>query len=412
MIVAAGGCDRGGPGKANANSQRATGARIEVQPDVVDMGRVLVGDEPQASVQLVNTGVETARLLQCKTSCKCTAADCPAGQEIAPGESTRITLSLKPDRPSALKQQVTFMFQDHDPLPVSVVAEVIARVSADPPTLHPESNADGRFVLRANDGEAFRVLGATPALLVETGPGAAEQELAIVWDRWDGNARVLTLDLDHPKVKQVKVGLGQTMRDPTRPAGPSSIYDALAVAVKRGDMETLRNEIGDLTVPREKNSLLVRAARWGNAEAIDILLDAGADVNGGSDAANTPLMWAVQSGRVEPLRRLIKRGADVNARDENQGTALTWAAGPMGGHVATISTLVGAGAEVDVADISGMTPLMWAARWGEPTRVQALLTAGADLTLRDHEGRTAIDHAKARSGPEAEAIVELLLSVR
>src|SRR6185295_4303611 len=55
------------------------------------------------------------------------------------------------------------------------------------------------------------------------------------------------------------------------------------------------------------------AAEAGNADAINALLNAGADVNAKeSENGQTPLIFAASAGNVDAMKALIKHGADVN----------------------------------------------------------------------------------------------------
>jgi ankyrin repeat protein len=78
------------------------------------------------------------------------------------------------------------------------------------------------------------------------------------------------------------------------------------------------------------------------------------------------------------------------------------------GDIATVQVLLSAGAEVNVRDKNGMTPLMWAARWGDTPRVEALVEAGGKVDARDTNGRTALDWARSRAGGTADQTIELL----
>ena len=58
--------------------------------------------------------------------------------------------------------------------------------------------------------------------------------------------------------------------------------------------------------------------------------------------------------------------------------------------------LIFAGADVNAKNVESETPLMKAARRGSVECVQALLKRGADSTVRDNEGKSAL--ALAREG--------------
>jgi hypothetical protein len=64
------------------------------------------------------------------------------------------------------------------------------------------------------------------------------------------------------------------------------------------------------------------------------------------------------------------------------------------GHVALVTKLAQS-ADLNAADRSGQTPLIAAARAGQLEMVQVLLNQGASVTVRDWQGRNALDWAKA-----------------
>jgi peptidoglycan/LPS O-acetylase OafA/YrhL len=98
------------------------------------------------------------------------------------------------------------------------------------------------------------------------------------------------------------------------------------------------------------------AARAGDLDAIERHLAVGAAVNGlDPERGGTPLAWAAVSGRAEAVELLVKRGADVNAVDQSGGTALQGAA--FLGHENVVDVLLRNGANVNAANRRGETPL-------------------------------------------------------
>jgi ankyrin repeat protein len=59
----------------------------------------------------------------------------------------------------------------------------------------------------------------------------------------------------------------------------------------------------------------------GQAGAVRILLEAGADSNKGNSYGSTPLHWATVDGRVDIVSILVAGGADPTARRSDGKTA-------------------------------------------------------------------------------------------
>lgn len=125
---------------------------------------------------------------------------------------------------------------------------------------------------------------------------------------------------------------------------------------------------------------LMYAALYSDAEAVRMLLDAGADVNSRNDAGATALMWAVDD--VETVRLLIDAGADTNARSDDGRTPLLVAAGRRRAH-SVVELLLKHGAEpsVTVPSYRGLvTPLRQAAESGDETVMKLLIEHGANVS--------------------------------
>jgi uncharacterized protein len=135
-----------------------------------------------------------------------------------------------------------------------------------------------------------------------------------------------------------------------------------------------------------------------------VLLDHGADVARAVRDGETPLMAAARSGNQEAVQLLLERGSDPNAAETLGGqTALMWAAAE--GHLEIVNALLGAGADPNLKartseltkrsmrtdfPSGGFTALMWAARDGEEDMVRRLVEAGADVNLTNGDGATAL----------------------
>ena len=65
--------------------------------------------------------------------------------------------------------------------------------------------------------------------------------------------------------------------------------------------------------------------RWGDEEAVKVLLHSGASVNAVGDGGWTPLFCALHSGSITILRALLHAGADPFIREEDGNTAAEYA---------------------------------------------------------------------------------------
>lgn len=132
--------------------------------------------------------------------------------------------------------------------------------------------------------------------------------------------------------------------------------------------------------------------------AVELLLDAGADMNLKSDEPVDPkrpritlLSCAVGTNDLNLMGILLAHGADINGAGED-GTTPLWSAVGWGG-ANTVLYLINKGSDVNRANDSGVTPLMIATACKDVPILQALLQHGAKLETTDKEGRTALMYA-------------------
>ena len=139
------------------------------------------------------------------------------------------------------------------------------------------------------------------------------------------------------------------------------------------------------------------------------MLAAGVDPNDPRQAVNageTPLMLAARAGRTDAVNVLADAGADVDARETWNGqSALMWAGAE--GHVPVVETLIARGADIRARSNSGATPLLFAVRKGSIGAVRALLAAGADVNESRPDGAAPLLVAVVNGH---EDLVDLLLA--
>jgi ankyrin repeat protein len=118
----------------------------------------------------------------------------------------------------------------------------------------------------------------------------------------------------------------------------------------------------------------------------------------------SPLMLAALRGYTDICIQLIAHDADVN----KPGWApLHYAA--TGAHLEVMRLLLESHAYIDAASPNGSTPLMMAAMYGNASAVKLLLEAGADSTLKNDLGLSALDFAqKAQKADSAEIIAAFI----
>jgi ankyrin repeat protein len=179
-------------------------------------------------------------------------------------------------------------------------------------------------------------------------------------------------------------------------------YDDFFVAIKRDDAAAitalLRRGFDPDTLNPQGLSGLYLALREPSLAAAVALIDwpkTNVEIRTAQD--ESPLMMAALKGQVEIVRKLIARGADVN----KPGWApLHYAA--TNGHLEIMELLLEQHAFIDAESPNGSTPLMMAAHYGSETAVKLLLDAGADATMRNQLGLSAIDFAN-RAGRKTAA---------
>ncbi|MBD3254170.1 MAG: hypothetical protein GF383_03715 [Candidatus Lokiarchaeota archaeon] len=140
---------------------------------------------------------------------------------------------------------------------------------------------------------------------------------------------------------------------------------------------------------------LMKVARHGYIDIANYLLEQGADIEVRSYEGHTPLLFAAYDGKNEMVQFLINRGANVNATNNLNWNAVMQAC--VQGYYDLVKVLIEAGSELHLIDEEkGATTLMLAAWSCSLKIVKLLLENGVDKTIKDKSGATASDLARSR----------------
>ena len=188
------------------------------------------------------------------------------------------------------------------------------------------------------------------------------------------------------------------------PASAGS-YDDFFLAIKRDDAQQVQSLLsrGFDVNTRDPQGLhgLFLAVRDESLKTIAVLLAwPKVDVEPRNEVDESPLMLASLRGLTQIAQLLIDKGADVN----KPGWApLHYAA--TKGHLDIMSLLLEHHAYIDASSPNETTPLMMAALYGTPSAVKLLLEAGADPSIKNALGLTALDFALSDKRTESAQII-------
>ncbi len=235
-----------------------------------------------------------------------------------------------------------------------------------------ESNAD----MNIRDEEGW------PALMVAAKSGRAE----IAWSLWKAGATTTFTD-----------NAGRSILWHAQNPAPS-----VSDGAKNQTVDVLQEAFNDALISLWEGDGYSSKWKAPTPDVVQALLEAGADANAADSEGRTVLMRACKHGQAEVVELLLKAEADVNTGNypnsagimtsgELGWTALMFAA--SGGHTDIACLLLDADANLTDSDYV-WTALMHAAGNVHPDVVRLLLGASADPNVADDEnGRTALMEA-------------------
>lgn len=195
--------------------------------------------------------------------------------------------------------------------------------------------------------------------------------------------------------------------------GKASMGHALVWAVSRGFEEEVRLLIQEkfnvdyIDTSREdcRQTALHRAAGGGFCSIISMLASAGANLEERSEGGATALLWAAYNGQTESVRLLADLGANIECRDDGGGGLFHAAAGTSSPGLVSLINSCSTSIDVDCCDDFLRTPAHMACYSGNFAALQALVSSGAKINLKDAQGSTPL-HVAAAHGHAVMVYVE------
>ena len=133
----------------------------------------------------------------------------------------------------------------------------------------------------------------------------------------------------------------------------------LSQAAFNGHTATVKKLLSYLSARYSKNRAILLASQAGHAETIDVLIEEKAEVNIYMEGYHTPLFQVIAQNKMKAFKRL----------------------------------LVAPGINLNQEDKEGVIPILLAAYNGRLNMIKLLVEHGADPTVKNAEGKSALDMA-------------------
>lgn len=168
------------------------------------------------------------------------------------------------------------------------------------------------------------------------------------------------------------------------------------------------DKFADLVLYQEMNTptLLIHAVELDNLEAVKVIINSGADINGTDANGLTALHMSASLGRNDISNFLIENGADVNAKTNSEARSLKEATPLM---FATLnndpqiaSLLLSKGAKINDVDHKDQNALFYCVSpFSKNVKsCEILWNSGVNIKQKDNEGRTVFELAKINNKEE------------
>ena len=160
----------------------------------------------------------------------------------------------------------------------------------------------------------------------------------------------------------------------------------LLLAAYHGDVEKARHltKAVDFALTSQDSTIeemaLFLAVERGHSEVVQILLEAGVNVNAKDNVSQTPLHRATRRENEALIRLLLKYGAAVDCKDDDGRTPWSANARSLNAHI--LGILLEAGADPSTKGLQEVSELYTAAKNGETEFVGFMLKSGTDPSIK------------------------------